>query len=176
MTIRSRWHGKALKSRFGREMCRAASARRGAAMIETAISILVFLALVMGMLDLGLAVFRRHVLAEAARHLARRAIVHGELADRLGPWGPTTFSGTAAASHPVADTVRGFLNGGGSGTPILEPTEVTVSIEWPGGSNEVEQPVRVTLGTTHQLFTTSLIPFVDPTIDLVAMSEMTIAH
>ncbi len=60
-------------------------------MVEMAIVLLLFLTLVFGMLDLGLGVYRFNELSQAAREVAREAVVHGEYADKLGPWGPETF-------------------------------------------------------------------------------------
>ncbi len=51
--------------------------RRGAAVLETALVLPAFLIITLGTLDLGVGVFRYHVLAQVARHGARQAIVHG---------------------------------------------------------------------------------------------------
>ena len=51
--------------------------RRGATLVEAAFVLPVFLALVLGMLDLGIGVLRYHMVGEAARLAARQAAVHG---------------------------------------------------------------------------------------------------
>ena len=51
--------------------------RRGATLVEAAIVLPVFLALVLGMLDLGIGVLRYHLVGEAARLAARQAAVRG---------------------------------------------------------------------------------------------------
>ena len=51
--------------------------RRGATLAEAAFVLPVFLALVLGMLDLGIGVLRYHMVGEAARLAAREAAVHG---------------------------------------------------------------------------------------------------
>ena len=51
-----------------------------------------FVTLVFGMIDLSLALFRKHVASEAARQGARIASVHGYLApssSNMNAWGPT---------------------------------------------------------------------------------------
>ena len=51
-----------------------------------------FVTLVFGMIDLSLALFRKHVASEAARQGARIATVHGYLApagSTMNAWGPT---------------------------------------------------------------------------------------
>src|SRR3954466_11950835 len=78
--------------------------RRGGVLVEAAITTSVFLTLVVGMIDLGIYVFRTHVITQAARQGARTAIVHGSLAPsgwNGGPWGPTTYdSGSFTVSSP----------------------------------------------------------------------------
>ena len=138
--------------------------------------LLLFLTLVLGMLDLGIAVFRHQVLSHASRQLARQAIVHGSLADRLGKWGPGAYSATANDSNvivadfsdpdPNRQQLTDYLVG-------LDPAAVSVQVDWLDG-NELEKPIRVTLSTPYQPFVTFI--FGNPTITLSAVSEMQIAH
>jgi hypothetical protein len=131
-----------------------------------------FLILTFGMLDLGLGVFRYHTISQAARHGARRAIVHGEMADRLSPWGPTMIDVPATANGvPIVggatDGLQDMLVG-----CDLERTRIRV--EWPAGSNAFDEPVRVTLTTPYEpLFS---FVFADGEITLSASSTMSIAH
>ncbi len=150
----------------GRHYSSRHGARGGATTIETAITIMIFVTLVFGMLDLGLAVFRRQLLAEAARQVARQAIVRGSMSSVLGSWGPTTHAGTADADDDFGNAVESLLTG-------MDPADVSVQVEWPEG-NDLDDPVRVTLSTTY----TPLLTFVlgsDP-YTLSAFSEMGIAH
>lgn len=62
------------------------TSRHGAVLVEAAITLPVFLMLVLGIIDLGIAVQRYNLCAEAARIGARMAIVHGSDASRIGPW------------------------------------------------------------------------------------------
>lgn len=146
--------------------------RRGAAVLETSLVLFSFLVLTMGMLDLGLAVFRYHVLANAARHAARRAIVHGDRASVLGTWGPATIDVPAsAAGVPVIDPGQGGVQ------PLLvgcDLSETRVQVEWLGGGNSYEDPVRVTVRSPYDHFFTTIFP--QTRITLTASSTMQIAH
>src|SRR5215218_1882556 len=89
---------------------RQRSCRDGAAMLECAIALPIMLLALFALLDLGLAATRYNALAEAARQIARQAILHGSLAPvEIGSWGPTEFVGTAADSSSIVQTVHGRL-------------------------------------------------------------------
>jgi hypothetical protein len=147
--------------------------RRGATVLEMSIILGVFLVLTFGMLDLGVAVFRYHILSQAARHTARRAIVHGEMAGRLGPWGPTTIDVPATANGiPLVDG-----DNGDGVQPMLigcDLSQTRIRAEWTGGSNAVDMPVRVTVTSPYQPIMLFIFP--DAEITLSAVSTMDIAH
>jgi len=141
--------------------------RRGVAMIETALILMIFLSLVLGMLDFGIAVYRNNVLSEAARQLARQAIVHGKLATLLGTWGPTTYNGHANDSNAIAVAVQPYLVG-------MDPASVTVAMTWPTSStNNVGGTVRVTLTASYTPITTFIV---NKSFTIQAISEMQIDH
>jgi hypothetical protein len=150
-------------------LARARPDRRGTTTAEMAIVLIVFLTCVLGMLDLGMAVFRYHLLAEASRQGARLATVHGKLAERLGPWGPTGFtvSGDDAA-NPLAAGVRPLLAG-------LEAGEITIEAQWPDAGNDPirDHRVRVTVRSTYNPVTLFLF---GASISLQASSTMVITH
>jgi Flp pilus assembly protein TadG len=141
------------------------------ALVEGAMVMTVFLTLVLGAIDLGTAVFRQHILSEAARQGARAAIVHGSLAPSSwngGPWGTTTYGPVAAnTSSSQAQAVAAYLGG-------MNPADVQVTISWPDGSNAAESRVTVTLTTPW----TPLMGFIfgSPSITLTGASTMQIAH
>jgi hypothetical protein len=130
-----------------------------------------FLTLVLGAIDLGTAVFRQHVLTQAARQGARAAIVHGSLAPaswKGGPWGTTTYGPVAAStSSPQAQAVASYLGG-------MNPADVQVTMTWLDSSNVAESRVTVTLTTTW----TPLMGFIfgSPSTTLTGASTMQIAH
>ena len=151
---------------------RRRSARKGAAVLEMSLMLGLFLTVTMGMMDLGIGVLRYHLISQGARHTARRAIVHGELATALGTWGPSTIDVPLTANgipavDGAADGVKDMLLG-------CDPDKTRVRIEWPSGGNELNDPVRVTVTTPYQPFLTFIFPSTEVT--LTAVSTMEIAH
>ena len=140
--------------------------RRGATIVEMAIIMVVFLTLVLGMVDLGIGVFRYNTLAQAARQVARQAIVHGSMA--VEPWGPGTYSALANDASPIAQTVQSSVSG-------FDLSEVTINVEWIGGNKVTENDhARVTMTTPYRPIMTFI--FGNPTFTLQATSTMAIAH
>jgi hypothetical protein len=148
---------------------RRSAGRRGVTTVEAALVILVFMTLVLGMLDLGLAVFRNHLVCEAARQGARQAIVHGSLApSSMGVWGPDPV-GPVPANDPgaLAQAVQPFL-------ADFDPAVVTVQARWLDGGNEPGQRVQVTVQATYSLMLPWLVGATS--LPLRASSTMPIAH
>jgi len=137
-----------------------------------AIVLMVFLILVFGMLDLGIAVLRYHQLSQAARQGAREAIVHGKLANvppSLVPWGPGPYSGRVSdAGHPLVAAIEPSLVG-------FDLSQVWVDVQWIGGNDPRQgHRARVTVSAPYQpimLFIFRTDPFT-----LSATSTMAIAH
>jgi TadE-like protein len=133
--------------------------------------VLALLIIILGMLDLGLAVFQYHVVSEAARQGARLAIVHGQMAPsgwNGGSWGTTTINQSAnTTGTPIVDEIKPLLVG-------LDLTQTTIKAEWLDGSNAPENRVRVTVSTTYQPCVTFI--FGNTSINLSASSTMPIAH
>ena len=155
------------------------SIRQGAAAVEAAIILPVFLLIVVGTIDVGLAVFRHNTLSQAARQGARQAIVHGELAKPAfngGPWMPAPSGGVSPPIGPLAMT--------DTSSPLVaavKPTLVgcpegstTVTAEWLDNEDKTGDRVRVTVASTYQPMV-SLI-WGGSAISLRASSTMTVAH
>jgi len=140
---------------------------RGTTTVEMALILLLFLTLVLGMLDLGIGVFRYNLLAQAARQGARQAIVHGGLANRLGSWGPQSYSGRGDDSHPIAEVVRPWLT-------AFDPSEVGIQADWIDGGNDVDRRVRIAVSAPYRPIMTFI--FGNPTFTLRGTSTMPIAH
>src|SRR5690348_10812448 len=86
------------------------SARLGATMVECAFALPITLILLFGMLDLGLAAARYNAISDAARRVARAAIIHGSLeSSHTAAWGPQEYVGTAADSSPIAIAANAVL-------------------------------------------------------------------
>lgn len=142
--------------------------RRGAATLELALVLLMFVAVCVGMLDLGLAVLRQHMLGNAARYAARQAIVHGSLASRLGPWGPSSLALKASDSDPLATATASCL-------PGIDTSKVTIQAAWLDGGNNstLDNRVQIVLSTSYTPLWSYIIP---SSIPLRASSTMVIAH
>ena len=140
-------------------------------MAEAAIILPVFLFLALGTIDLGLAVFQNHAVAEASRQGARVASVHGSLATQLGTWGTTTYSGAGNSTDtiPTAMSSAGVFTG-------LKAANVTVTVSWPDSGNNAQNGdrVEVAVSTTWTPLVTYI--FGGRTITLSATSIVPIAH
>lgn len=142
--------------------------KTGAVMVEMAIILNVFMLLVLGILDLGLATYRYNTISQAARQGARQAIVHGSLAPpAMAAWGPTTYTGTAGDGSVYAQAVAPMLVGF-----VLD--DVTIRVEWPDGGNSLQQRVRYTITTEYRPILTSF--FSSSSNIQSAASTMPIAH
>jgi hypothetical protein len=174
------------------ELCvtfrRETKRRKGAALVESALVSTLFATVIFGMIDVGIALFRKHVVSEAARQGARAAIVHGYFApvdSTISAWGPSpsyytplsvpsVYAGstcsTVNANDPgdeLAAAIRPYLIG-------LDPSTILIQIAWPDGNNEPGSNVTVTVSTPYR----HIVPMVFGTdaITLGASSTMTIAH
>jgi Flp pilus assembly protein TadG len=118
--------------------------RSGATMIECAFALPVMLMLLFGMLDLGLAAARYNALSDAARRVARAAIIHGSLeSTRTAAWGPQEFAGTAADNSPIAMAANAVL-------PAMPKDEVNIHVSWPDNNNSPGDRVQVEISYRHQ--------------------------
>lgn len=127
------------------------SDRRGASAIESAFALPVFLLIVLGALDLGLAVFRQHQVTATAHFIARKAIVHGSRASKLGVWGPATRIGNAADGSEIGNLIASFM-------PGPQASQISYEVAWPDGGNEPRDNhrLRVRIAVNHQPIVTSI--------------------
>ena len=147
---------------------RATGVRRGVTMVESALMMLAFLIAVLGMIEVGMAVFRHHVVGQAARQGARLAMVRGELAPpELPAWGPATYTGAASSSDAIPTAIRPYLAG-------LDVASTNIRMEWLDGDTEVGSRVRVVISTPHRPFIT--YPLGGSGWTLNGSSTMHIAH
>ena len=147
--------------------------RPGATTLELSLTFGLFLVATLGTFDLGIGVFRHHVIAQAARQGARRAIVHGDQAAELGSWGPSTVDTLAsnAGSHGIVDGAEDGIQDLLVGCDL---SRTNIRIEWLANSNEFESLVRVTVSTPFQPIL--LFMFGAQELTLTASSTMSIAH
>jgi Flp pilus assembly protein TadG len=145
--------------------------RRGAVTLEAAIVIPIFLLIVLGMIDLGIGVFRQATLSQAARVAARKAAVHGKMAPagwEGGKWGTTPIDQYLTASGvPVVNAVKPILS-------HCPQSETRIRVEWPDGNNEVGDRVLVKVTSPYRPIMTFI--FGNPSITLSASSTVLISH
>jgi len=145
--------------------------RRGGSLVEAIITTAALMTLMLGMVDMGVGVFRTHIISEAARQGARQASVHGALANGtglLGSWGPTDtgFILGNSGDSKVAGMLP-YLTG-------LDLSTVNIRFQWPDTNNNVESRVDVTVQTTWSPMLTSI--FGSSAYALSASSTMPITH
>ena len=105
------------------------SRQSGQALLEFALILPIFVVAVLGMIDVGRAIWANNAVANAAREAARYAAVHGGSQTNpcpVGPPGENTVIPQASASCPypspskdgIRETARQFLIAGGSNVVI----------------------------------------------------------
>ena len=142
--------------------------RRGATLVEGAIVLSTLVVLVLGSLDLSLAVWQYNTLSQAARQGAREAAVHGaQAAPMRTVWGPAKRVVIANDGSDVAAAVLPSLGG-------IASDAVTITVEWPDGVNTFQSRVRCTVTTQYEPIVASL--FADSPWTLSATSNMSIDH
>lgn len=151
-------------------MRRTGGIRKGATLVEAAISLFILLSILIFVLDYSIASFRSQTLNYLAERLAREASVHGTRTSpswRGGPWGPGTVRTTLAGADAVAVMGRTFCN-------TLPRDQVSITITWPAASNEMGNPVvvNVEMPWTPSLFR----PLTQSVMTLRGVSRQTIAH
>lgn len=136
--------------------CRPGRARRqraGVVTLESAIVLSVLFVALFAMLDLGLAALRHNCLGAAAHRISREAAIHGSLGSHVNSaWGPTQYTGTAAASDAIVQPLEGLV-------PTMQPELVGVSVTWLDGNNRPRDRVSAELNFTHQPLIPGLLPW-----------------
>tara|TARA_R110002049_G_scaffold2750_1_gene21314 strand:+ start:9982 stop:10458 length:477 start_codon:yes stop_codon:yes gene_type:complete len=128
-------------------------ARKGATLVEAAITLPLMLWILLSMLDLGLAAVRFNALAEAARRVCRQAIIHGQDAGEItSAWGPEAYEATAATASPMVAPAATAI-------PTMAPDEVSIRIAWPDGDNAPRDRVETQLQYTHEPLLSGLMPW-----------------
>src|SRR5438094_3008455 len=119
--------------------------RRGATIVEAALTLSILVTMIFGMLDLGLGVMQFNMISHAAREGVRQAMVHGKYSQ--SPWSTVTNIKASTPGNPVVDAIAPQLIG-------CDLTQTTITLTWT--TNEIGQPVQVTIGTTYQPLLTYL--------------------
>lgn len=100
---------------------RAWRAEEGATLIEAAVGLVIILALFIGLLEICLALYASHFVADAAREASRYAIVRGSMSCSSSP----NLTNCDATSDQIQTWVRSL------GYPGIDPQQLTVTTTWP---------------------------------------------
>jgi Flp pilus assembly protein TadG len=132
---------------------RGARWQRGQALVEFSLSIVIFLVMLMGIFDVGRAIFMYNGVSEAAREIARRTSVypHGSIA---GP----EYLGASTQTQEAVATQRQLVPGMAVPTPGLPDFACVdiagdASVNDPCASGDTQDYVRVTVSATYQPIT-----------------------
>jgi TadE-like protein len=172
------------------------SRSRGQGLVEFALVLPVFMVILIGMVDLGRAIWANNSVANAAREAARFAAVHGGSCKDLtstacgstsycpvGPRGPLTAVPAASTSCPypspsktaVRDTATGFLVGGGPSSTVTVCYGSACSGDADSQSTNVRgTPVTVVVSTQVPIILGSFLGF--STMTVSSTSTMLINH
>jgi Flp pilus assembly protein TadG len=122
---------------------------RGQAMVEFSLAIIVFLVMLMGLFDLGRAVFMYNGVSEAAREIARRAAVwpYQGLASTTELGSSTQVRETVATQK----TLVPGMNNVSVGSPDFECVDISgdISTNTTCGQGDFRDYVRVTVSATY---------------------------
>jgi Flp pilus assembly protein TadG len=143
-------------------LSRPRHASRGQALVETALILPLFLILVMGVVDMGRAVWATTSLASAAREAARYAIVHG---------GKST---AIATKQTIKDAAVTAAIAGGSSVTATVCYGVGCSGDVDTGSNDRGQTVTVVVSSTVNLIVPALLG--QSSFNLSGSSTMVVNH
>jgi Flp pilus assembly protein TadG len=139
----------------------------GNALIESAVSIIVYMLLLFGIVDFGRALYTYHFVSEAAREATRWAAVNGGTCQEDG----------SCVSPASAGTVQTYVQN--LAPPGIDTSRLTANTYWPypTGCGERENdpgcPVEVTVSYAFNF----LVPMINASqITLSSTSQMVIAH
>lgn len=173
--------------------CRCVNTERGSTLFEMAITVILFLVMLFGIVDFGRALYTYHFLSNAAREASRWASVNGST---CGPGGSSTScpscdascNGTAPMNNGPASEAD-VLNYVKSITPPgIDVTQVNVTTCGTAGGTECPGSVPAQCATTVnapgctvQVQVSYNFPFLVPivqsgSIPMSSTSEMVIAH
>jgi Flp pilus assembly protein TadG len=151
---------------------RRASDECGSAIMETAMSTVLFLTFLFGIFETGFALYTYYFISEAAREGARYAIVRG-----------SSCTGFASACPAAGSDVQNYVQN--LGFPGINPSKMTVSPSWsaytsgstcPGSPNPCNSPGNLVTVTVQYNFPLTL-PFAPKlTYAMSSTSAMIIAQ
>jgi hypothetical protein len=148
--------------------CRARRADKGQALVESALILPLFLVLMMGVFDVGRAIWATTSLASAAREAARFAIVHGGTFSTPCPVGTPSADANIplpGPSCPFPSPSKQAIVNAATTAAIAGGSNVTVTVCYGAGcsgntdttNNARGQPITVVVSSTVNLVVPSLL-------------------
>ena len=107
--------------------CSRGSREEGAALVETAVSMAVFLMVLFGMIEFCLALYTYNFVSDAARLASRYAAVRGANSCTISSTFPNCDMGPAGSTHTSADLQTYVQN---IGYPGMSPNNLTLTATW----------------------------------------------
>jgi Flp pilus assembly protein TadG len=137
--------------------------RRGATIVEAALTLTILVTMILGTIDLGLGIMQFNMISHGAREGVRQAMVHGTNA--ITPWPALPFPVSAdSIGYGICAAVSPQLVG-------CDLTQTTIKMEFVDGSNDIGNRVRVTVSTTYQPLLTYLFGAGPQTLTAAATSR-----
>lgn len=161
------------------------SLQAGQALVETALVLPIFLACLLGVVDMGRAVWATTSLAAAAREAARYAIVHGGSASNTCPVGPAAPDATipaASASCPYPSPSKQSIIDAATAAAIAGGSNVTVTVCYGSGCSGNTDTTNNARGQTVTVVVTSTVNLIVPALigqssfNLSGSSTMIVNH
>ena len=110
--------------------------RRGAISMEFGIVLPLYAMVIMSTIAAGVRMLQIEQYAAMCKYLGRQAIVHGQDAERLGPWGPTSMAGSFGDGSAIGEIMANKYNNG-------RPIAIYYRLNWPDGGNNSRSGHRV---------------------------------
>jgi len=102
--------------------------RHGAISLEFAMVMPIFILTITTTFLGGMWIYQTQQYAAIAKFLGRKAIVRGKMADKLGPWGPSTMTGYIGDGSEVGTLLANKYSNG-------HPMDIFYQLTWPDGGN-----------------------------------------
>ena len=154
----------------------SASGEEGAAILETALSITVFLTFLFGIFEAGFALYSYHFISEAAREGTRYASVRGN------SWGTACAAYTSYECTASSTQIQSYVQN--IGFPGINPSYMTVTPSWSAYSEGSSCPSSGACNSYGNLVTVNvtynfplIVPFIPAkTFALSSTSAMIISY
>ena len=152
---------------------RAWSIEEGATLVEAAVGMVIILALFIGLLEICLALYASHFVADAAREASRYAIVRGSMSCSDSP----NLTNCNATSDEIQAWVRSL------GYPGINPQQLSVTTTWPSSGSDCypsaspcNNPGNLVKVAVTYAFPLDIPLWKRATINLSSASEMVISQ